>query len=292
MRMPAFVSHRMDVFEHYREVAHVVAELDVVAEDRFGVGPRKAVVIHQVFAGTGQQFTGKKVNGVLRSVEQAVGFGFNVQVDEFARFAPDIGEGGHGAGQVFARGAEHGFPLVGLPPGAVRDGGGGDAARHPVGHQLREDGRQPHRVRLPVVGGPVGPVHVVLHPLPVEAAEREAVEDCHVEAVPVEPGLQVAPPLGVGQRSAGRVGEAQPDAHRRPGRHFVFEGQRVLLKTRKHVVPAFARVNVGAVRQVQGIAGFHGAKNKKPSAVHKRKVAYKRCLSRQIFYKCLRASML
>jgi hypothetical protein len=32
------------------------------------------------------------------------------------------------------------------------------------------------------------------------------------------------------------------------------------LEAGKYFLPAFARVNVGAVRQVQGIAGCHGAK--------------------------------
>ena len=224
-----------------REVAAVEAEPDVLLQvsSRLVWTDTKRRGEHR--GSDGEQPLLEERDRLIGILEDAIGLGLDVEVDERAVFAPDAHQRlGHAHDAVASS-----------PPRPQR--------RHPAIHALYESGAvetppstplgqerlqnsdQVERVVDPGIVTPVGRVDVGLDRRAVERSVGEAVDDGDVQPFAIEERAKLAQPIALEQLARLARRQPQPDAKRRDWREARLERRRVPAQVRVAPPPSRRR---------------------------------------------------
>jgi hypothetical protein len=129
---------------------------------------------------------------------------------------------------------------------------GADAAKAALGQKGREVVGRAVGEGEAQVGRPVRLVDLLLHPDAVERAVGEGVDREDVGAVGVEEIREPCERAGCRQRLRRDPREPQPDAEGAVGRHRRLDRGQMPREARLDLLPALARMDVGAVGEVRG----------------------------------------
>ncbi len=131
----------------------------------------------------------------FRSVlEDAVRFGFDVQMDEDVVARSDVDERLSDLHDIPSHRFPHARSCRGHPR-FVGEGCRGHAAVHACRQELRENLNEVQRVLHARGIAPVGRVDVGLHRRAVKRAERKAVDDCNVQPFAIEKRPELGQPI-------------------------------------------------------------------------------------------------
>lgn len=214
------------VFEGGREVAGVEADADA-----------------------GARYAAERGDGVGDRFDGAAGFRFEADPDASSGELLECVEAGGERGQ----GGAGGGGRAGAEGGAPGEGQGGDGSLADVlGEERGEEPGQVGGVGEAFGTGPVGLVDPVLDLVGAEALVGEAVQGDHFEAAAVEFGAQGAERGRVGGQGVGG-GACEPEADAETiAAEAAADGLAVVAELGEDAVEGLGRVDVGAVREVDG----------------------------------------
>ena len=235
-------------------MAGIQADLDMRKERLLGPGQGKAGPVSKPPPAQRQEPLPEEGRYFGAGLHQAVGLGFQVQVDEPTGPFPDFQEPVGQDRQVPGDAAQALFIRRGQP-GFVGERRGGDTPFQAGRQELLQDLDEPERIIQPRRLPPIRGKDLVLHPGAVKGAVGEAVQGENIEVVGRQKVLEGREAVTGEQLLAFGGGETQAQPEGSVGGEAGFQPGHAGLKLRPDLLPAMAGMDLAAIGQVGQFRG-------------------------------------